>query len=183
MVNFKGFYSHRITFLFSTLILLVSVLLPVCSHSSIRTIEGTVMSVSDGDTFKLETPEGTKVKVRLYGIDAPEKKQPFGDASFDALKSKILGQKVTVDVVTTDRYKRTVGIVSLNGRCINTEMIREGWAWAYTEYLKRPYASEYINAEKEARDKGLGLWKQRNPQPPWEYRKIVGKTIFDKRTT
>ena len=77
---------------------------------------------------------------------------------------------MTVDVVTIDRYKRTVGIVSLSGRNINTEMIKEGWA--YTEYLKRPYTSEYINAEKEARAKGLGLWKQRNPQPPWEYRKV-----------
>jgi endonuclease YncB( thermonuclease family) len=60
MVKCKSFYSHRITFLFSTLILLVSVLLPFSSHASIRTIEGTVISVSDGDTFKVETSEGTK---------------------------------------------------------------------------------------------------------------------------
>jgi micrococcal nuclease len=172
MVKLRCCNNHRAYFLFSIVILLISVLLPVPSHASIRTIEGTVISVSDGDTFKLETSEGTKVKVRLYGIDAPEKKQPYGNEAFDALKSKILRQGVTVDVVTIDRYKRTVGIVSLNGRNINIEMIREGWAWAYTEYLKRPYASEYINAENEARAKGLGLWKQRNPQPPWEFRRM-----------
>ena len=66
-----------------------------------------------------------------------------------------------------------VGIVYLNSRNINLEMVQEGLAWAYREYLQRPYASEYLDAEKEARAKRLGLWQQFNPQPPWEFRKLM----------
>ena len=69
-----------------------------------------------------------------------------------------------------------VGIVYLDSRNINVEMVKEGYAWAYKEYLKSPYASEFLDAEKEARDKRLGLWKQANPQPPWEFRKLMRGT-------
>jgi endonuclease YncB( thermonuclease family) len=153
-----------------------------------RTVEGIATQVSDGDTFKLETTEGTKLKVRIYGIDAPEKEkfsrrtgkisklgQPYGDEAYNALGSKILSKKVKVEIMDIDRYRRTVGIVYLNGKNINLEMVKEGWAWAYKEYLDRPYASEYLDAEKEARAKRFGLWRQLNPQPPWEFRKLMRK--------
>ena len=156
------------------------------SLSLIRTVEGIVTKVSDGDTLNLETTEGTKLKIRLYGIDTPETEkinrrtgliskqgQPYGEEAYRALESKVLSKKVRVDIIDIDRYKRMVGIVSFGNRNINLEMVKEGWAWAYKEYLQRPYASEYLDAEKEARAKGLGLWQQRNPMPPWEFRKLM----------
>jgi len=159
---------------------------PLLARKPIRTVDGIVTQVSDGDTVKLETAEGTKLKIRLYGIDAPEMGkisrrtgmvskagQPYGEEAYEALKSKMLDSKVKVDIMATDRYKRMVGIVYLNNKNINIEMVKEGWAWAYREYLDRPYASEYLDAEREARTKRSSLWQQPNPQPPWEFRKLL----------
>jgi micrococcal nuclease len=177
----KVFFNVFITV--TSLLLFIS-LLP--AKSRICTVEGTVVKVTDGDTIKVETPEGTMLKVRLYGIDAPEtekinrrtgliskKGQSYGEEAYRALESKVFGKKVKVDIIDIDRYKRMVGIVSLGNRNINIDMVKEGWAWAYKEYLDRPYASEYLDAENEARAKRLGLWQQRNPTPPWEFRKII----------
>jgi endonuclease YncB( thermonuclease family) len=159
---------------------------PLLTRESIRTVDGIVTQVSDGDTVKLETTEGTKLKIRLYGIDAPEMEkinrrtgtvsklgQPYGEEAYEALKSKMLDSKVKVDIIAIDRYKRMVGIVYLDNKNINLEMVKEGWAWAYREYLDRPYASEYLDAEREARNKRTSLWQQPNPQPPWEFRKLM----------
>lgn len=112
--------------------------------------------VSDGDTVQVQDALGTKVKVRLYGIDAPktEKRnrrtgrvskpgQPYGEEAFQALKGKIGGQRVTVEVRDIDRYRPAVAVVRLRNRDINQDMVREGFAWAYRQYLDRPYASEY----------------------------------------
>jgi micrococcal nuclease len=159
---------------------------PLLARKPIRTVDGIVTHVSDGDTVKLETAEGAKLKIRLYGIDAPEMEkisrrtgmvskpgQPYGEEAYEALKSKMLDSKVKVDIMATDRYKRMVGIVYLDNKNINLEMVKEGWAWAYREYLDRPYASEYLDAEREARTKRSSLWQQPNPQPPWEFRKLL----------
>jgi len=131
---------------------------PLLARNPICTVDGIVTHVSDGDTVKLETAEGAKLKIRLYGIDAPEMEkisrrtgtvskpgQPFGEEAYEALKSKMLDSKVKVDIMAIDRYKRMVGIVYLDNKNINLEMVKEGWAWAYREYLDRPYASEYLD--------------------------------------
>lgn len=80
-------------------------------------------------------------------------------------------KRVKVQIMDVDRYHRMVAILYLGDRGINREMVSEGYAWAYREYLHGPYASEYIDAEREARSKHLGLWQQMNPQPPWEFRR------------
>jgi endonuclease YncB( thermonuclease family) len=168
--------------------LLVSILL---SHSvsyaktPIRVIHGAVVNVSDGDTINVDS-NGTKLKIRFYGIDTPETAkmnkrtgqvnksgQPYGDEAWHALESKIANQQVRVEVMDRDRYGRLVSIVWLGNRNINREMVTDGWAWAYRQYLDSPHASEYINAEEQARASKLGLWKQSNPQPPWEFRKAL----------
>jgi micrococcal nuclease len=82
-----------------------------------------------------------------------------------------LGKKVRLEIIDIDRYRRMVGIVYLDGKNVNEEMVRLGLAWAYRRYLDAPYASEFIGAEEEAREKGLGLWQQPNPVPPWEFRR------------
>jgi endonuclease YncB( thermonuclease family) len=148
-----------------------------------KSIEGVVTYVSDGDTLWVRTAEHRKLKVRLYGIDAPEVRhrdkpgQPFGREAATALRSKVRGEHVSVEVRDIDQYGRLVGIVRFEGRDINLEMVNEGWAWAYRAYLERPYASEYIEAEKKARADRLGLWKEANPQPPWEFRRSVRDKI------
>ena len=97
--------------------------------------------------------------------------QPYGEEAYRALESKVLGTKVKVVIMDVDRYRRMVAILYPGNTDINREMVQEGYAWAYREYLTGPCASEYIDAEREARAKKLGLWHQANPQPPWEFRK------------
>lgn len=151
----------------------------------LRILEGAVLKVSDGDTISMDSG-GTKVKIRFYGIETPETEkinrrtgqinkpgQPYGDEAWHALEGKIANQHVQVEVMDRDRYGRLVSIVWLGKRNINKEMVADGWAWAYRQYLHRPHASEYINSEERARAKRLGLWREANPQPPWEFRKML----------
>lgn len=145
------------------------------------TILGKVMQVKDGDTVTISPEEGGQFfTCRLYGIDAPEtthprfgkQGQPYGEEATKELKKLILGQTVEVTTTGQKTYKREVCIIKKDGVDINLEMVKKGAAWAYKHYLKRPYASEYIEAENEARAKKLGLWKDSNPTPPWEFRKM-----------
>ncbi|MRR55463.1 MAG: nuclease [Deltaproteobacteria bacterium] len=155
------------------------------ARESLRVLEGAVLRVSDEDTINIDSG-GTKVKIRFYGIDTPETEkinrrtgqvskpgQPYGDEACHALESKIANQRVRVEVMDRDRYGRLVSVVWLDNRNINKEMVADGWAWAYRQYLDRPHASEYIDAEERARARRLGLWRQSNPQPPWEFRKML----------
>lgn len=159
--------------------LAVSLLLATSSFAKqpIRVIEGVVTRVSDGDTIQVTDPLGTKVKVRLYGADAPETPKPGkpgqsgGEEAFASLQSKVDRQRVRLDVMDIDQYNRTVAIVWVGNRNINREMVAEGMAWAYRQYLDRPYASEFIGADESARRTGKGIWRQGNPQPPWDFRK------------
>lgn len=140
-------------------------------------LEGKVMKVKDGDTVVIQ-PEtgGAFMTCRLYGIDAPEtahgKKaaQPFGEEASKELKNTIIGKTITVTPTGAKTYNRDVCKLYKGNIDVNLEMVKRGYAWAYREYLKGPYASEYIVAENEAREKKRGLWTQRNPQPPWEFR-------------
>lgn len=160
------------------LALAVFVSLSNSSFAETRTIEGFVQKVSDGDTITLVTRAGAKLRVRLYGIDAPEVRhekipgQLYGEEAKRVLTGKVMRKEVTLTIQDRDQYKRIVGIIKIGDRNINEEMVREGWAWAYREYLRGPYVSEFINAEKEAREKKLGLWHYANPTPPWEYRAV-----------
>ena len=155
------------------------------SHATIRTVTGTVAKVSDGDTIHLTTPEQTKLKVRLYGIDAPETDkinnktgkvnipgQPYGDESWKALENKVMGKQVKLDILDIDKYRRMVGMIYLNDRNINLEMIREGYAEAFIEYLKEePYKSEFLKVEREARAAKKGIWSLPDYERPREFRK------------
>jgi len=124
-----------------------------------------VIKISDGDTI---TVLGGKeqTKVRLYGIDAPEKKQEYGQKSKQFLASLIAGQVVEVEPKGKDRYKRTLGIIHHKGQDINAQMVLNGYAWAYVKYSRI-----YVNQEKLARENKRGLWQSSDPTPPWEWRK------------
>ncbi len=172
-------FRRVVLFLFAFVALLGSSVPSCASH---RTVEGEVSRVIDGDTVTLATREGTKLRVRLYGIDAPEVRhekmagQPYGKEAKEALTALALGRRVTVEIVDIDVHGRMVGIVHRSGVDINLEMVRSGYAWAYRRYLSSPYASRYLDAEREARGRRLGLWKDANPGPPWEFKRRNRKT-------
>jgi micrococcal nuclease len=169
-------------------ILCLLILLPFILHARepVRTEEGIVRHVADGDTVTLITGTGAKLRIRLYGIDAPETEkinrrtgmvtkpgQPYGEEAHRVLEGKVLHKRITVQILDIDRYHRIVAVLYLGDRDVNREMVRQGFAWAYREYLHAPYASEYIEAESEARKDHIGLWQQMNPQPPWEFRRAL----------
>lgn len=133
-------------------------------------IEGKVIKVADGDTIAIQTLNNEKIKIRLYGIDAPEKKQEYGIKSLDVLKKLSYGKTVDIEVKEKDQYGRTVGIVFLNGEEVNLKMIETGNAWYYKKYAKDQIS--YANAEAEARKNKLGLWSFDKQMSPWEYRKL-----------
>lgn len=158
------------------LIILAQILLLTGTAYAGRTIEGMVRAVYDGDTVLLTTREESRLKVRLYGIDAPETRkpdkpgQPYGDVARRTLMFKVMGRRVTAEIVDIDQYKRAVAVIRYSGRDINREMVSEGMAWAYRQYLEGAYASEYIGAENMARSRRAGLWRESTPHPPWEFR-------------
>jgi len=173
--------AHPIAALFTFLLFTLVLSLP--SYAVIRTVEGTVTRVSDGDTLQVITKEGTKLRVRLYGCDAPETEkinrrtgiiskpgQPYGEESMQELQDKVDGKRVRVDIIDIDRYRRMVSMIWLEKRNINLEMVREGYAEAYRKYLKEPYYSKFINAEQEARSKRKGIWGLSDYERPSEFR-------------
>lgn len=160
------------------LALLLQILLLTGTAYAGRTVEGMVRAVYDGDTVLLTTRGESRLKVRLYGIDAPETRkpdmpgQPFGAISRRTLMNKIMGRRVTAEIVDIDQYQRPVAVIRYSGRDINREMVADGMAWAYRHYLQGAYASVYIGTENIARSRRAGLWADSNPQPPWEFRKM-----------
>lgn len=158
------------------LLLLFCLLLPLQAGAT-EFINGMVKKVYDGDTVLVAAMGKGNLKVRLYGIDAPETSkpdqagQPYSSQSRRVLQYKVMGKEVRLEIRELDQYKRSVAVVRLGGRDINAEMVAEGMAWAYRYYLEGDYASEYIRLEELARKQRLGLWKQTNPQPPWEFRR------------
>jgi endonuclease YncB( thermonuclease family) len=137
-----------------------------------NTLEGIVVGVADGDTVTILL-DRREVKVRVAGIDAPEKKQPFGQRSKQTMSDCAFGKPSQVDWDKTDRYGRTVGKVTVEGVDCGLRQIELGLAWHYKTYAKEqtPIDREaYGRAEERAQADRLGLWTDPNPMPPWEYR-------------
>ncbi|MBO9681078.1 MAG: thermonuclease family protein [Flavisolibacter sp.] len=155
----------KLLFLFIVFLHVVS-----CStETDSKTIYGKVVSIADGDTFTLLSNENKQIKIRLHGIDCPEKKQDFGQVAKQKLSDLIFGKTVRVVQKDIDRYKRIVALVyDEQNNCINTEMLKAGLAWHYTKYDQNP---EWQQLENSARANHLGLWSQPSPTPPWEWRK------------
>ena len=137
------------------------------------TFEGRVVGVSDGDTITVLDSTNTQHKVRLSGIDAPEKKQAFGQRSKESLSDLVFDKPVTVDTDKQDRYGRKVGKVLVNGQDANLEQIRRGMAWHYKAYEREQPAIDrraYSDAEDGAKDARRGFWADAEPVPPWDFR-------------
>lgn len=137
------------------------------------TLRGRIVGVSDGDTVTLLDAARQQHKIRLAGIDAPEKSQAFGQRAKERLSDLVFGQPVTVEGRKTDRYGRLVGKVIVSGTDANLMQLRAGMAWHYKQYEKEQTPADrqlYAQTERAAQDQRLGLWRDANPQPPWDFR-------------
>ncbi|MDI1270484.1 MAG: thermonuclease family protein [Polaromonas sp.] len=138
-----------------------------------ETIVGKVVGVADGDTVTVLDATKTQHKIRLSGIDAPEKAQPFGQSSKENLSRLVFGKHVLVDAGKFDRYGRTVGKVIVDGVDANLEQVRAGYAWHYKKYEREQPIDDrgvYAQAEAGARAGRVGLWHERTQVAPWDWR-------------
>jgi endonuclease YncB( thermonuclease family) len=130
---------------------------------------GRVVAITDGDTIKV-LHDGAAERIRLWGIDCPESKQPFGTRAKQLTGDLAFDKIVTVKVRDIDRYKRTVAEIILpDGRNLNQELVRAGMAWWYQQFARREMVLAAL--EQEARDARRGLWSDPHAIAPWEWRK------------
>lgn len=133
-----------------------------------------VVKVTDGDTIHVLDQSRERHKIRLQGIDAPEKGQAYGNKSTQNLARRVAGQEVEVNYNKRDRYGRIIGKVLIGGTDANLAQIIEGYAWHYKKYQREQSQTDqvlYSMGETQARSQRSGLWKDPRPIPPWEYRK------------
>lgn len=147
-------------------VILIATTLPGLAES----LRGEAVAITDGDTFTLLTPERRQVGVRLAEIDTPERHQPWGNRARQGLAALVFRHTVVVEVVDTDRYGPAVGRLFRGRLNINAEMVRQGHAWAYRQYL---HGRALLQLEAEARQQRRGLWALPEAQraPPWKWRR------------
>jgi endonuclease YncB( thermonuclease family) len=135
-------------------------------------LRGKVVSIADGDTITVLDIDKKQHTVRLNGIDAPEKKQPFGAKSKARLGELVAGKDVVAEWTGKDNYGRVLGKVQQGPLDVNLQMVKEGLAWHYRKYSK---SDKLARAEAEAKAGKKGLWADPNPMPPWDFRKLENK--------
>jgi micrococcal nuclease len=154
-------------------IIIINLVLAVHAHTYANTddvILGKVVKVADGDTITV-LEDQTQHRIRLYGIDAPERRQDFSNKAKQFVSGLVFGKQVRVVKQDIDRYGRIVGIVYADAVCVNEELVRNGLAWVYRHYCRTPICVGWLGLETQARDGKMGLWSHPNPMPPWEYRR------------
>lgn len=148
---------------------LAVVTVAVMAHAATSTtLRGKCTSVTDGDTIKVLV-NNQEIKIRLNGIDTPEKKQAFGTQAKNFTSQWAFGKDVVVYQTGTDRYKRVLGWVFIGKRCLNRDLVYNGMAWWYRQYA--PKDTNLAALEQSARQARRGLWVDPNPVAPWEWRK------------
>ncbi|MDX2253217.1 MAG: thermonuclease family protein [Nitrospira sp.] len=142
----------------------------ICSSAYAFEFKASVISILDGDTIEVlhnQHPE----RIRLFGIDCPEKGQAFGNKAKQATAALVFGNNVTLQTHGKDKYKRTLADVVLpDGMNVNHELVKEGWCWWYRKYATGN--TELERLETEARETKRGLWADPHPVPPWEWRHL-----------
>ncbi|SEP42837.1 thermonuclease family protein [Nitrosovibrio sp. Nv6] len=135
---------------------------------------GRVVKIADGDTLTVLDATKQQHRIRLTGIDAPERRQAFGTVSKQHLAELAFGREVTVQWDKRDRYQRILGKVLVDGVDANLEQVRAGLAWHYKHYAKGQQSADrilYAEAEEAASRNGVGLWRDPAPIPPWDFRR------------
>jgi endonuclease YncB( thermonuclease family) len=167
----KSNFAHETQRLSKSLICIVGVFAALNLHAEV--LLGRVVHVADGDTITLLDSKKIQHKIRLSGIDAPEKYQPFADESKKSLSDLVADQNVTVYWDKQDKFSRKLGKVMLNNLDCNLEQISRGMAWHYKKYQNEQSLVDrqtYASAEEEARLNKSGLWIDSEPTSPWEFR-------------
>ena len=152
---------------FLTIVFLL--LIPTYSYSA-DSFTGQVVGISDGDTITVQNSNNERVKIRLAGIDCPESFQVHGEKAKQFISSLVSDKRVRIEPETVDQYGRTVGVVLVNGKNINEQMVTNGHAWVFRKYCTADYCKEWLKLEEKARKSQAGLWQDANPMPPWEWR-------------
>lgn len=135
-------------------------------------LRGRVVFVADGDSLEILDSDFQRLRVRLYGIDCPEGRQKGGPEAAAFTRSLTLFEEVRLTVVERDRYQRAVALVTLSdGRSLNEELLRAGHAWFYERYCDLPQCAAWRKLEKEARQARIGLWADKAPRAPWQWRR------------
>lgn len=145
------------------------------------TLLGRVVAVADGDTITVVTRDNARHTIRLAGIDAPERSQPFGTESRDHLIGLALDKDAVVEFHKEDRYGRLVGKVLITGNDVNLAQVRAGMAWHYKDYQSEQTLvdrTRYAAEELVARAAGRGLWTQQSAMPPWEWRRSRAHSLL-----
>ena len=133
-----------------------------------REIEARVIGIADGDTITA-LMDNKPTRIRLWGIDCPEAKQPFGNRAKQFTSSLAFGKTVTLRMMAPDRYRRPVAVVILpDGSNLNHRIVRAGFGWWFQRYAPRD--QELEKQERLARQERVGLWRDSRPIPPWEFR-------------
>jgi endonuclease YncB( thermonuclease family) len=147
--------------------LLLGVLLVPAAHGW----DGYVTRVLDGDSIRVR--RGSKsVEIRLYGIDCPEWKQPYGNKARQYTRRKLYHRAVSVEPRDVDRYGRVVALVRSSGMLINRELVRDGFAWMYPKYCQQePLCSELGRLQAAAGRRRIGLWRDDHPVSPWQWKR------------
>ena len=154
-------------------LLIVLLLALPFAASSAATLTGRTVRVTDGDTIVILSEGNVQHKIRLQGIDAPERRQAYGTKSKEHLSEWVAGRFVVVETDKRDRYGRVVGKVLVGGKDVCLAQVVAGFAWHYKKYQNEQTASDrqrYADAEQEARDAKRGLWQDPQAMPPWDYR-------------
>lgn len=139
-----------------------------------NTLSGKVVGVADGDTVTVLDEHNTQYRIRLAGIDAPEKTQDFGNVSKQTLSNMVFNENVEINWDKEDRYGRIIGKVLVNGVDVNLKQIKLGMAWFYRKYQNELILEDrlnYLHAEEYALNNKVGLWQSKNPEAPWDFRK------------
>jgi micrococcal nuclease len=131
---------------------------------------GKVVGVTDGDTITV-LHAGRGERIRLYGIDCPEKRQAFGSKAKRTTSALTFGKMAKVEPVDMDRHGRTVALVTVGTTIVNEELIRQGLAWVDVQYCKRPVCKDWEALQLAAQEEGRGLWADLHPVAPWEFRR------------
>ena len=159
--------------LLKLLILIVAIAINIagCKNAEVNepvaAVVGKVVKVVDGDTLHIYSNKGT-YKIRLSGIDAPERGQAYGKRAKEHLEFLVAGKQVIAIVESKDRYGRYVASLKVQSKDVCAEMLTAGYAWHYKQYDNNKY---YDELQREAKKAKRGLWLDKKPQAPWEYRK------------
>jgi len=145
---------------------LVLILLPSFSWAW----SGEVVGITDGDTITV-LRDKEQVRIRLYGIDTPERGQAFSKRAKQFTSKMVYGKVVEVKVMDTDRYGRTVALVAVNKQILNEELLKAGYAWVYYQYCHEMICHAWADYQFAAKLDKRGLWRDPDPMPPWEFRK------------